>query len=69
MENIQDKTVIITGGARGIGYSIVEELLRKGAKVVYNHKKEKNKHNIYFITLRFYYRILLNYHYQSRVLL
>ena len=32
--NIENKTVIVTGGASGIGYAIVCELLRDGARVV-----------------------------------
>lgn len=30
--NLKDKVVIVTGGASGIGYAIVEELLTAGAK-------------------------------------
>ncbi|RLU18585.1 hypothetical protein DMN91_008942 [Ooceraea biroi] len=33
MENVQNKTAIVTGGGSGIGYCIIEELLRNGAKV------------------------------------
>jgi D-sorbitol 6-phosphate 2-dehydrogenase (EC 1.1.1.140) len=31
--NLQDKTIIVTGGASGIGLAIVEELLAQGANV------------------------------------
>ncbi|XP_026827962.1 15-hydroxyprostaglandin dehydrogenase [NAD(+)]-like [Ooceraea biroi] len=34
MENVQNKTAIVTGGGSGIGYCIIEELLRNGAKRV-----------------------------------
>ena len=33
MQTLQDKTAIVTGGTRGIGYSIAQALLREGAKV------------------------------------
>lgn len=29
----KDKYALVTGGASGIGFSVAEELLRKGAKV------------------------------------
>ena len=31
--NLQDKIIIVTGGASGIGLAIVEELLGQGANV------------------------------------
>ncbi|XP_036140705.1 15-hydroxyprostaglandin dehydrogenase [NAD(+)] [Monomorium pharaonis] len=34
MDNVQNKTVIVTGAGSGIGYQITEELLRKGAKKI-----------------------------------
>ena len=33
--NFQDKVCIVTGGSRGIGKSITEALLKKGAKVLF----------------------------------
>jgi sorbitol-6-phosphate 2-dehydrogenase len=32
--NLEGKVIVVTGGACGIGYAVVEELLRDGAKVV-----------------------------------
>ncbi|XP_034186028.1 15-hydroxyprostaglandin dehydrogenase [NAD(+)]-like [Osmia lignaria lignaria] len=34
MENIKDKTVLVTGGASGIGFQYAKKLLANGAKVV-----------------------------------
>ncbi|XP_011647698.1 15-hydroxyprostaglandin dehydrogenase [NAD(+)]-like [Pogonomyrmex barbatus] len=34
MDNVQNKTALVTGAGSGIGYCIAEELLRKGAKKV-----------------------------------
>ncbi|KYN31467.1 15-hydroxyprostaglandin dehydrogenase [NAD+] [Trachymyrmex septentrionalis] len=34
MDNVQNKTAIITGAGSGIGYYITEDLLRKGAKKI-----------------------------------
>lgn len=36
MDNVENKTVIVTGAGSGIGYYTAEELLRKGAKVFCN---------------------------------
>ena len=33
--DFQDKVCIVTGGSRGIGKSITEALLKKGAKVLF----------------------------------
>src|SRR5258705_259693 len=35
MVNIQGSTVVVTGGQRGLGKAIVEELLQRGAAKVY----------------------------------
>jgi len=37
------KTVIVTGGSRGIGASIVKELAKSGYRVVLNYNKSKEK--------------------------
>lgn len=34
MNNVHNKTALITGGANGIGYSIAQELLQNGAKCI-----------------------------------
>ena len=39
--SIKDKVVIITGGASGIGESIVENFLQQGSKVAFLDKDEK----------------------------
>lgn len=40
---MQDKVVIVTGGSRGIGASIVKTLARKGYNIILNYNKsEKN---------------------------
>lgn len=36
---IKNKSVLVTGGANGIGYSSVHQLLLKGAKVI-SHIKQ-----------------------------
>lgn len=43
MEFLNEKIVIVTGGSRGIGKEIVEELSKEGYKVILNYNKsEKN---------------------------
>lgn len=43
MEFLKEKIVIVTGGSRGIGKEIVEELSKEGYKVILNYNKsEKN---------------------------
>lgn len=42
MENVQNKMIMITGGASGIGYCIVEELLRNNSKVFFDTPKDLN---------------------------
>src|SRR5205807_693034 len=41
MGTIDGAVVIVTGGARGIGRAIAEELGREGARVVVNYAKSK----------------------------
>ena len=39
--SLKDKIVIITGGASGIGASIVEHFLKQGSKVAFLDKEEE----------------------------
>ena len=39
--SLKDKVVVITGGASGIGESIVENFLQQGSKVAFLDKDEK----------------------------
>ena len=41
MENIENKTVLITGGSKGIGYGIAEVLLRAHMKVAITSRSQK----------------------------
>ena len=43
--NIENKTVLITGANRGIGRSLVEEALRRGAKRVYAATRQPFAHS------------------------
>ena len=38
---MQDKVVIVTGGSRGIGASIVKTLARKGYNIILNYNKSE----------------------------
>ncbi|XP_033228059.1 15-hydroxyprostaglandin dehydrogenase [NAD(+)]-like [Belonocnema kinseyi] len=40
---VKDKSAIVTGGASGIGFSVVQELLRKGVKLVIILDLDKSK--------------------------
>ena len=40
-ESMQDKVVIVTGGSRGIGASIVKTLARKGYNIILNYNKSE----------------------------
>ena len=38
--SLEDKVIIVTGGASGIGVSIVEEFLNQGSKVAFLDKEK-----------------------------
>ena len=44
--SLEDKIVIITGGASGIGVSIVEEFLKQGSKVAFLDKEKDLGNNL-----------------------
>ena len=47
--SLEDKVIIVTGGASGIGVSIVEEFLNQGSKVfILDIQKQKSKNNSIF---------------------
>ena len=39
---LDNKTALITGGSRGIGYSISKTLVANGAKIVLTYKEQKD---------------------------
>jgi len=39
--SLQDRVSVVTGGSRGIGYAVVEALLKEGARVVFCGKTEE----------------------------
>jgi NAD(P)-dependent dehydrogenase (short-subunit alcohol dehydrogenase family) len=45
MNNIENKTVLITGANRGIGRALVEDALRRGAKRVYAATRQRFVHS------------------------
>jgi 3-oxoacyl-[acyl-carrier protein] reductase len=42
MESLKNKTVLITGGSKGIGYGVAESLIQEGAKVAITSRKQKS---------------------------
>ncbi len=44
MNTVEDKVILVTGANRGIGYALVEEALRRGAKRVYAGTRQPLAH-------------------------
>ncbi len=42
MQNIENKTALITGGSKGIGYGIAEALLAKGVNVAITSRSQES---------------------------
>ena len=53
-KSMQDKVVIVTGGSRGIGASIVKTLARKGYNIILNYGTIKIFYGNFKKTLDFY---------------
>lgn len=45
MNLLQDRVVLVTGGSRGIGAGIVENLLRQGARVAFTYRSSTDQAN------------------------
>jgi len=41
MEHLQDKVALITGGSKGIGYGVAEEMLKQGMKVAITSRSQE----------------------------
>src|SRR5687767_10257971 len=42
MESLKNKTVLITGGSKGIGYGVAESLIQEGAKVAITSRSQRS---------------------------